>query len=93
MAEKTANLSPSADAKAVEIVDSNMNGKPEPDPKASTPNITEHPTSNAADTMNSLVKQVSQLTDQLTMLKAHLRELETRVDRLENQRDEALCSG
>lgn len=93
MAEKTSSLSPGLDAKGIETVDSYVNGETEPNPKASSPNITERSVSNIIDTINSLKDQVSQMAAALTSLKAHVHELEARMNCLESQRDEVTCSG
>lgn len=93
MTEKTASLSPGVDPKAIEVVDFYVNGETGPNPRASSQNITERSISNVIDTINSLKEQVSQMTAALINLKAHVGELEARMDRLESQRDEVTSSG
>lgn len=93
MTEKTASLSPGVDPKAIEVVDFYVNGETGLNPRAFSQNITERSISNVIDTINSLKEQVSQMTAALINLKAHVGELEARMDRLESQRDEVTSSG
>lgn len=74
MAENTASF---ADAEAIEseIADNWVNVKARP-----TTSV-ERQLSNAVDTINSLKDQVSQMAAALTNLKAHIGELETKIDR------------
>lgn len=94
MASNTVKLSPITDGNESDIDDNwvNIIAK-SPNQTTSSSKAMESPTTNIADTLNSLKEQVSQMTAALTILKAHTRELETKMYRLESERIKATYSG
>ena len=93
MAENAARFSSSTNVNDFDIAENWVNIMPRP-PNQTVPSskAMEHPTSNVVDTINSLKEQVSQMAITLTNLKAHIGELETKMGRLENERNKTTCS-
>ena len=83
MAGNTAKLSPITDGNESDIDDNWVNIITKPLNQTTLPSkAMESPTTNTADTMNSLKEQFSQMTATLTILMAHICELETKMYRL-----------
>lgn len=83
MAENTTKFSTHTDANAIgsEITDNWVNVKTRPT------EAIEHQLSHAIDTINSLTDQVSKMTAAITTLSAHIDQIETKLLRLEIERE------